>query len=198
MFRDLREEESETEEEEYEVEDYYKKVKRFSELTKEEIDIVAGKIRKISPKFEDLFRPEIKGSQEDREYEQEVEKIAARSENVYAVMPQRTELTEQKNISIKEDKKVVKETINNSRKESFHHLTDISSGEGWKSTNQNKRTSKKKAMFGKHGNSSGSASEESEKEEQRIRRNHKRNIARQSEELERSLPAAQILSLIHI
>ena len=38
----------------------------------------------------------------------------------------------------------------------------------------------------------GSSSEESEKEEQRIRRNHKRNITRQSEELERSLPAAQI------
>ena len=51
--------------------------------------MVAEKIRKISPKFEDLFRPEAKGSQEDKEYEQEVEKIAARSENVYAVMPQR-------------------------------------------------------------------------------------------------------------
>ena len=107
MFQGLREEESETEEE-YEVEDYYKEVKRFSELNKEEIDMVAEKIRKISPKFEDLFRPEVEGSQEDREYEQEVERIAARSENVYAVMPQRKELTEQRNISIKEDKKVVK------------------------------------------------------------------------------------------
>ena len=83
-------------------------MKIFSELTKEERDIVAGKLRNISPKFEDLFRPEIKGSQEDRECEQEVEKFAARSENVYAVMPQRKEFTEQKTISIKEDKKVMK------------------------------------------------------------------------------------------
>ena len=49
-----------SEEEEYEIEDYYKEVKRFSELNKEEIDIVAEKIRRISPKFEDLFRPEKK------------------------------------------------------------------------------------------------------------------------------------------
>ena len=89
MLNGLGEEEYEIEEEEYEVEDYYKEVKRFSELNKEEIDMVAEKIRKISPKFEDLFRPENEGSQEDREYEQEVERIAARSEYVYAVMPQR-------------------------------------------------------------------------------------------------------------
>ena len=35
-------ENSETEEEEYEQEDFYKEVKRFSELTEEEIDIVAS------------------------------------------------------------------------------------------------------------------------------------------------------------
>ena len=52
---------SETEEEKYEVEEYYKEVKRFSELSKEEIDIVSEKLRKISPKFEDLVRPEYKG-----------------------------------------------------------------------------------------------------------------------------------------
>ena len=72
-YQEMSEENSETEEEEYEVEDYYKEVKRFSELTKEEIDIVAGKLRNISPKFEDLFRAEIKGGREDREYEQIVE-----------------------------------------------------------------------------------------------------------------------------
>ena len=37
--------------------------------------------------------------------EQEVEKIAARSVNVYAVIPQREEFTEQKNISKKKMRK---------------------------------------------------------------------------------------------
>ena len=46
-------ENSETEEEEYKVEDYYKEVKRFSDLTEEEIDIVAEKLRNTSPKFEE-------------------------------------------------------------------------------------------------------------------------------------------------
>ena len=44
----MSEENSETEEEEYEVEDYYKEVKRFWELTKEEIDIVKGGPQKTS------------------------------------------------------------------------------------------------------------------------------------------------------
>ena len=75
----MNEENSETEEEEYEVEDYYKEVKRFSELTEEEIDIVAEKLRTTSPKFEDLFRPELKGGQEEREYKQIVEEYSALS-----------------------------------------------------------------------------------------------------------------------
>jgi hypothetical protein len=44
-------ENSEAEEEEYEQEDYYKEVKIFSELTEEEIDIVAEKLRNISQKI---------------------------------------------------------------------------------------------------------------------------------------------------
>ena len=102
-----------SEEEEYEVEDYYTEVKRFSELSKEEIDRVAEKNRKISPKFKDLFRPEVGGSQEDIEYEQEVERIAARSENVYAVMPLREDQAEQENATNKESK----EEMNDSKKE---------------------------------------------------------------------------------
>ena len=90
-------ENSETEEEEFEQEDYYKEVKRFSELTEEEIDIVAGKLRTISPKFEDLFRPEIEGGQEEKEYKKIVEEYSARSELVYSVMPQRKEFMEQQN-----------------------------------------------------------------------------------------------------
>ena len=60
----------------------YAKVKRFKELSSEEIDVVAAKIRRISPKYEDLFRPEIMETQEWLEYEQEVERIATRRENV--------------------------------------------------------------------------------------------------------------------
>ena len=67
----------------------YEEVKRFKELSSEEIDEVAAKIRKISPKFEDLIRPEIMETQKWLEYEQEVERIAIRRENVYAVMPLR-------------------------------------------------------------------------------------------------------------
>ena len=67
----------------------YEEVKGFEELNSEEIDEVAAKIRKISPKFEDLIRPEIMETQKWLEYEQDVEKIAIRRENVYAVMPLR-------------------------------------------------------------------------------------------------------------
>ena len=69
----------------------YEEVKRFRELSSEEIYEVAAKLRKISPKFEDLIRPGIMETQEWLEYEQEVERIATRRENVYAVMPQRKE-----------------------------------------------------------------------------------------------------------
>ena len=67
----------------------YEELKRFKELSSEEIDVVAAKIRKISPKFEDLVRPEIMETQNWLEYEQEVERRATRRENVYAVMPLR-------------------------------------------------------------------------------------------------------------
>ena len=50
---------------------------------------MAAKIRKISPKFEDLIRPEVMETQKWLEYEQEVERIASRRENIYAVMPPR-------------------------------------------------------------------------------------------------------------
>ena len=42
----------------------YEEVKRFRELSSEEIDEVAAKLRKISPKFEDLIRPGIMETQE--------------------------------------------------------------------------------------------------------------------------------------
>ena len=54
----------------------YEEVKRFEELNSEEIDEVAAKIRKISPKFEDLIRPEIMETQKWLEYEEEMERIA--------------------------------------------------------------------------------------------------------------------------
>ena len=96
-------------------------MKRFSELNKEEIDEVAEKIRRISPKFEDLFRPEVRGTQKELEYEQEVEKIAARSENIFAVMPPRKKPVVQENITKKDSQEKEKiseeETTNNSRRE---------------------------------------------------------------------------------
>ena len=122
-------------------------MKRFSELSKEEIDRVAEKIRKISPKFEDLFRPEVGGSQEDIEYEQEVERIAARSENVYAVMPLREDQAEQENATNEGSK----EEMNDSKKKKtqqkvskkFQHSTDISSEESEDRTNRSKAKGRK-------------------------------------------------------
>ena len=37
----------------------YEEVKRFGELTEEKIDEVAARLREMSPKFEDMIRPEI-------------------------------------------------------------------------------------------------------------------------------------------
>lgn len=65
---------SEAEEEEYEQEDPYKEVKRFSELTEEEIDMVAEKPRKVSLKFQHVIRPEIKGGQEEEDFKKTLEK----------------------------------------------------------------------------------------------------------------------------
>ena len=49
--------------EEYELEDPYDEVKRFSELTEEEIDMVAEKLRKVSLKFQhaEFIAQQIKG-----------------------------------------------------------------------------------------------------------------------------------------
>ena len=42
-------------------------------MNSEEIDEVAAKIRKISPKFDDLIRPDVINTQKWLKYEQEVE-----------------------------------------------------------------------------------------------------------------------------
>ena len=51
-------------------------MRSYEELNSEEIDEVAAKIRKISPKFEDLNRPDIIDTMKWLEYEKEVERIA--------------------------------------------------------------------------------------------------------------------------
>ena len=47
----------------------YSEVKRFGELSPEEIDEVAAKLRGMSPKYEELIRPEIIETQKWLEYE---------------------------------------------------------------------------------------------------------------------------------
>jgi hypothetical protein len=72
----------------------YSEVKRFNELSAEEIDEVAAKLREMSPKYEELIRPGIIETQKWLEFEQKVEEIATRSEHVLNVMPQRTQAPE--------------------------------------------------------------------------------------------------------
>ena len=174
------ESEGETEEEEYEQEDYYKEVKRFSELTEDEVDIVAGKLRNISPQFANLFRPEIEGGQEEKEYKEMVEEYSARSELIYSVMPQRQEFIDQQNRSMEVDMKVEEGAGNNSIKQIHHsiniptdeinkstkkqnnlkklyHSTDISSNESSRSSEKKKSMKKK---LSKHSISPDSSSEE--------------------------------------
>ena len=67
----------------------YEEVKSFKELNSEEIDEVAARFRKISPKFKDLIRPDVIDTKRWLEYKQEVERIANCRENFYAVMPPR-------------------------------------------------------------------------------------------------------------
>ena len=64
----------------------------FEEFKNEEqIDEVAAKIRKISPKFEDLKRLDIFHTMKWLEYEIEVRRIASLPENFCTVMPLREE-----------------------------------------------------------------------------------------------------------
>ena len=64
-----------------------------------------------------------------------MEEYSARGDLVYSVMPQRKEFIEQRNKSLKMDKRVVEGAGNLSMKK-FHHSTNISSGEGDRSTNK--------------------------------------------------------------
>ena len=68
-------------------EDPYKEVKRFSELTEEEIDIVARRLREISPKFQNVIRPEMEGGQEEEDYKNIVEHYGTCSDLIYLAMP---------------------------------------------------------------------------------------------------------------
>ena len=56
---------------------------------------------------------------------------------VYAVMPQREEMTQIRNISMVEEEKV--------RKETFHHSTEISSEDEVRSVGQNKKKENEKS-----------------------------------------------------
>ena len=67
------------------------KYKSFEKLSDKEIDKVAAKIRKISPKFEGLNRPDIIDTRNWLEYVKEGKKIASLPENFCTVMPLRKE-----------------------------------------------------------------------------------------------------------
>ena len=72
----------------------FEELKEFEELNREQIDEVAANIRKISPKFADLKRPMAGTSEtgiEEKEYEEEVKRIALLPENFSTVMTTREE-----------------------------------------------------------------------------------------------------------
>ena len=103
---DYEAEASEAEVEEYEIEDPYNEVKRFSELTEDEINMVAEKLRKVSLKFQHIIRPKIKGGQEEEDFKEELEKWATSNDLIYLVMPQNAEFIAQQ---IKGEKVVIEE-----------------------------------------------------------------------------------------
>jgi hypothetical protein len=184
-------------EEEYVPEDPYKEVKRFSELTEEEIDIVAENLRRVSPKFQNLIRPEMEGGQEEEDYKNIVEHYGTCSNLIYLAMPLNAEFIAQQN----KDKKVdIEEKVdgeeenmghlhiltntparesNNStsskkKLKKFHHSTDISSNEDDRPEERKKH---RKKRFSKYSITSGSSSEE---EEDVNKRSQARNISKQS------------------
>ena len=88
---------SEAEVEEYVVEDPYDEVKRFAELTEEEVDVVTKKLRVVSPKFSHIIRPEIRGGEEEEKFMEELEKWATDPIIIYLVMPQNAEFLARQN-----------------------------------------------------------------------------------------------------
>merc|ERR1719509_629490 len=93
-FRD--EEVEEPEVKEYVMEDPYGEVKRFSDLTEEEISTVLIKLRRVSPKYTSIVRPEIKGGEEDRKFLKDLEKLVTSIDLIFLVMPQTEEFKRRK------------------------------------------------------------------------------------------------------
>ena len=80
-------EKPETEVEEYVMEDPYDEVKRFSDLTEDEVDTVLQKLKEVSTKYATIFRPEIRGGEEDRRFLKELEKLVTSIDLIFLVMP---------------------------------------------------------------------------------------------------------------
>ena len=90
------EEVKEPEVEEYVMEDPYGEVKRFSDLTEDEISTVLIELRRVSPKFATMVRPEIKGGEEDRKFLKDLEKLVTSVDLIFLVMPQTEEFKRRK------------------------------------------------------------------------------------------------------
>jgi hypothetical protein len=79
------------------MEDPYDEVKRFSDLTEDEVDTVVKNLRGVSSKFATMFRPEIRGGEEDRKFLKDLEKLVTSVDLIFLVMPQTEEFKKRKN-----------------------------------------------------------------------------------------------------
>ena len=86
----------ESEVEEYVMEDPYDEVKRFSDLTEDEVDTVVKNLRGVSSKFATMFRPEIRGGEEDRKFKKDLEKLVTSVDLIFLVMPLTEEFQKKK------------------------------------------------------------------------------------------------------
>ena len=91
-------EKPETEVEEYVMEDPYDEVKRFSDLTEDEVDTVLQKLKGVSTKYATMFRPEIRGGEEDRRFLKELEKLVTSIDLIFLVMPLTEEFKRRKEV----------------------------------------------------------------------------------------------------
>ena len=79
------------------MEDPYDEVKRFSDLTEDEVDTVVKNLRGVSSKFATMFRPEIRGGEEDRKFLKDLEKLVTSVDLIFLVMPLTEEFQKKKN-----------------------------------------------------------------------------------------------------
>ena len=166
-YKEYEAEVSEAEVEEYVIEDPYGEVKRFSELTEEEVDAVAKKLREVSPKFLHIVRPETRGGEEEKDFKETLEQWATCSDLIYLVMPKNAEFLAQQNKGEKmksevEEIRLLHHSANTSTKamseveeiRQLHHSADSPAKES------NKPTIKKKKQIKFHHSTDISSNKE--------------------------------------